>query len=99
MNSASLTVCARKDLRSGVDASFMLDVSLEAPPGITILFGPSGAGKTALLDCIAGLARPDAGRIAIAERILFDSALGINVSPQVRGVGYVFQDLALFPHL
>jgi molybdate transport system ATP-binding protein len=78
---------------------FELDLAISLPPGITILFGPSGAGKTTLLDCIAGLVRPDAGRIAVAENILFDSALGINVPPQRRRVGYVFQDLALFPHL
>src|SRR6476646_1195247 len=78
---------------------FELDLSITLAPGITILFGPSGAGKTTLLDCIAGLVRPDMGRIATQEKILFDSALGINVSPQLRRVGYVFQDLALFPHL
>src|SRR6202047_515742 len=99
MNSASLTVCARKDLRSGVDASFMLGVSLEAPPGITILFGPSGAGKSTLMDCIAGLAWPDAGRIAIGEHALFDVDRGVNLPSQQRHVAYVFQTLALFPHM
>ncbi len=69
------------------------------PPGITILFGPSGAGKTTTLDCIAGLVQPDEGRIATREHVLFDSAAGINLPPQLRKVGYVFQDLALFPHL
>jgi molybdate transport system ATP-binding protein len=87
--------------RSG--KSFELDVEVALPPGITILFGPSGAGKTTLLDCVAGLVRPDSGRIATRvateERVLFDGALGINLPPQVRRVGYVFQDLALFPHL
>lgn len=83
--------------RPGKD--FELDLSITLAPGITILFGPSGAGKTTLLDCIAALVQPDAGRIATQEKILFDSALGINVSPQLRRVGYVFQDLALFPHL
>jgi molybdate transport system ATP-binding protein len=78
---------------------FELDVTVTLPSGITILFGASGAGKTTLLDCIAGLVRPEEGRIATQEKILFESALGINISPQFRRVGYVFQDLALFPHL
>ncbi len=83
--------------RQGKD--FELDLAVSFPPGITILFGPSGAGKTTLLDCIAGLTTPDAGRISIADRALFDSNLAVNVPPQRRKIGYVFQDLALFPHL
>jgi molybdate transport system ATP-binding protein len=79
--------------------SFELDVQASLPPGITILFGASGAGKTTLLDCIAGLVQPDAGRITTKEKVLFDRARGINLPPQLRRVGYVFQDLALFPHL
>lgn len=78
---------------------FVLDVSFEIPPGITILFGPSGAGKSTVLDCVAGLARPDAGRIAIGEELLFDSEAGVNCSPRARHVAYVFQTLALFPHM
>src|SRR6266852_2285438 len=87
------------EIRKRSSKDFELELSVSLPPGITILFGASGAGKTTLLDCLAGLVRPDAGRIAIAEKILFDSAQEINVPPQVRRVGYVFQDLALFPHL
>ena len=86
-------------IRKRLGKDFELHLAISLPPGITILFGPSGAGKTTLLDCIAGLVHSDAGRIAIAENTLFDSALGINVPPQRRKVGYVFQDLALFPHL
>jgi molybdate transport system ATP-binding protein len=78
---------------------FELQVEFSAPPGFTILFGPSGAGKTTLLDCVAGLVAPDAGRIAIGERILFDGDEGVDVPVAKRGVGYVLQDLALFPHL
>jgi molybdate transport system ATP-binding protein len=78
---------------------FVLDVEFQAAPGFTILFGASGAGKTTLLDCVAGLATPDAGRIAIGGRVLFDSAPGTDVTAAKRHVGYVFQDLALFPHL
>ncbi len=81
------------------DGEFELLVAFSAPPGITILFGPSGAGKTTLLDCIAGLTTPDDGQIAIAQKTIFDSARGMDSSPQARRVGYVFQDLALFPHL
>ncbi len=86
-------------IRKLMGQDFDLDLALALPPGITILFGPSGAGKTTLLDCMAGLIRPDAGRIAVQEMALFDSTLGINVPSRLRRVGYVFQDLALFPHL
>ncbi len=78
---------------------FVLDVSLQVSPGITILFGPSGAGKSTVLDCIAGLARPDAGRIAVGEEVLFDSERVVNLPPQSRRIAYVFQTLALFPHM
>jgi molybdate transport system ATP-binding protein len=74
-------------------------VQLAVPPGITILFGASGAGKTTLLDCLAGLLEPDAGRIALRGRVLFDRAKGVSVPTRKRLLGYVFQDLALFPHL
>jgi molybdate transport system ATP-binding protein len=80
-------------------SSFQLDVSIEVPAGITILFGPSGAGKSTLLDCLAGLLRPDSGRVSIDDKILFDSAARANLPPQKRGIAYVFQSLALFPRL
>lgn len=78
---------------------FLLDVALEVPPGFTILFGASGAGKSTLLDCIAGLLKPAAGKIAVGSDALFDSARNVNLPPQARRIGYVFQSLALFPHL
>lgn len=78
---------------------FSLDVSFSAAPGFTILFGASGAGKTTLLDCVAGLTQPDAGRISIDDRVLFDSSSRVNVSIPKRRSGYVFQSLALFPHM
>jgi molybdate transport system ATP-binding protein len=78
---------------------FLLDVALDAPSGFTILFGASGAGKTTLFDCLAGLATPDSGRISLADRVLFDSSLRVNVTTAQRRVGYVFQSLALFPHM
>lgn len=98
VNPSALAASIRKE-RRGRDASFVLDISLEAPPGITILFGPSGAGKSTLLDCIAGLVRPDAGRIAIGDAVLFDSAAHADTPPQKRRIAYVFQSLSLFPHL
>ena len=64
-----------------------------------MLLGPSGGGKTSILDCIAGLARPDSGRIVLGSRVLFDSAARIDVPVAKRRLGYLFQDLALFPHL
>lgn len=68
-------------------------------PGLTVLFGPSGAGKTSVLHAIAGLRRPQAGRIAVAGTSLFDAEKGIDLPPEARRAGYVFQDTRLFPHL
>jgi molybdate transport system ATP-binding protein len=86
-------------IRKQLTASFRLDVRFSLEAGITILFGPSGAGKTTLLDCISGLSSPDWGRISLGSRVLFDSDKQINLPVRHRKVGYVFQDLALFPHL
>ena len=88
----------RKRLLSA-EHEFSLQVDFAAEPGFTILFGPSGAGKTTLLDCIAGLASPDAGRITVNNRVLFDNEIHLDVPVAKRQIGYVFQDLALFPHL
>lgn len=96
---APLSARIRKERRNSQSPPFLLDVSLEVLPGFTILFGPSGAGKSTLLDCIAGLVRPDEGRIFTGETVLFDSSLAIDVAAQNRRVAYVFQTLALFPHL
>ncbi|MGA8493260.1 MAG: molybdenum ABC transporter ATP-binding protein [Terriglobales bacterium] len=84
---------------SNAGRDFTLDVGFSLAPGITIVFGPSGAGKTTLLDCIAGLTTPDSGKIAVGDRILFDHAQETNLPVPSRKIGYVFQDLALFPHL
>ncbi len=67
-----------------------------AGPGLTALFGPSGAGKTSILNMVAGLLKPDRGHIRVGERTLFDA--GIDLPPEVRRVGYIFQDGRLFPH-
>jgi molybdate transport system ATP-binding protein len=99
VNGTMLIARIRKEQRGARASSFVLDVSIEVPHGITILFGPSGAGKSTLLDCIAGLARPDEGRITTNDDLLFDSSSAIDLPPQKRHIAYVFQTLALFPHL
>lgn len=66
---------------------------------VVALAGPSGAGKTSVLHAIAGLVRPESGRIEIDGRVLYDSAAGVDVPTHRRRVGYVFQDARLFPHL
>jgi molybdate transport system ATP-binding protein len=71
---------------------------LSAGAGVTALFGPSGAGKTSVLNMVAGLLRPDAGRIGVDGEWLFDSKAGIDLPPERRRAGYVFQDGRLFPH-
>lgn len=79
---------------------FMVQASFTGPsPGVTALFGRSGAGKTSVISMTAGLIRPDEGRISIDGRCIFDSSRGIDVPPHKRRVGYIFQDGRLFPHL
>ena len=78
---------------------FSIDVEFSVSAGVTVIFGPSGSGKTTLLQCIAGLLRPDKGVIAIDGELVFESVKKISLTPQQRRIGYVFQDLALFPHM
>jgi molybdate transport system ATP-binding protein len=78
---------------------FGLEVDAGFPPGWTALFGPSGAGKTTLLEIVAGLRQPDTGCVTMNGRVLFDASQRLQVPPHRRGIGYVPQDLALFPHL
>ena len=88
-----------RKLVSSPDSAFHVDIDFSFPPGITIIFGPSGAGKTTLLDCIAGLVSPDSGSILLGDQVFFDPKANINLSPANRRIGYVFQDLGLFPHM
>ena len=90
----SLIVELRKDL-----GSFVLDVSFTAENGVTALLGASGCGKSLTLKCIAGIERPDSGHIELDGRVLFDSQQHINLPPQQRRVGYLFQNYALFPNM
>ncbi len=97
---ASELIVSFRSARSGRGSpSFVAEVEFSAPVGVTVLFGSSGAGKTTILDCIAGVLRPEKGRIAVGERALFDSERSVDVSVSDRRVGYVFQSLALFPHM
>ncbi|MDR7511092.1 MAG: ATP-binding cassette domain-containing protein [Armatimonadota bacterium] len=81
------------------DRDFTLDVAFQAPPGVTVLFGPSGSGKSTTLAAIAGLVRPDGGRIALGDQVWFDAERRVTRPVHTRGVSFVFQSLALFPHL
>ncbi len=78
---------------------FTLDAQLECHSGITSIFGPSGSGKTTLLDCVAGLRLPESGSAELAEETLFNSQKHVTVAAEKRNIGYVFQSVALFPHL
>jgi molybdate transport system ATP-binding protein len=78
---------------------FSLNFSFAANDGVTALVGPSGSGKTTVLNLIAGLLKPDAGKIVLRDQVLFDSSTMSNQPPEQRGIGYVFQDYQLFPHL
>ena len=89
-----LSVDAEKRL-----GDFSMTVHFEAKSGITALFGPSGAGKTTLVNMIAGLVAPDRGRIVLEDIVLFDSTAGVNVPAHRRRIGYVFQEGRLFPHM
>lgn len=90
-----LRVRARKAL-----GSFVLDAELDVPlTGLTVLFGASGAGKSTLLNLIAGLHRPDAGRVEVGPLVFFDADSKVDVPVERRGLGVVFQDARLFPHL
>jgi len=79
--------------------AFQLDVAFQSAAPITALFGRSGAGKTSVINAIAGISRPERGRIEIGGRLLMDSAAGLWVQPERRRIGYVFQEGLLFPHL
>jgi molybdate transport system ATP-binding protein len=94
-----LSVQIAKKFGAAGASTFRLQVSEGFPPGFTVVFGPSGAGKSTLLDCVAGLLKPDSGRIKLGEQFFFDSEKGTFLAPQKREIGYVFQSLALFPHL
>jgi molybdate transport system ATP-binding protein len=82
-----------------VQGAFTLDITAQLDRPITALFGPSGAGKTTVLDAVAGLRTPASGSIRINDRVVFDRERSVNVPAHSRHVGYVAQDVALFPHM
>ena len=86
------------DIRQSFEG-FRLDVAFSAPKGVTVLFGRSGSGKTSIVNAVAGLTRPEAGRIALDGDPLFDSASNVFAPPHRRRLGYVFQEGRLFPHM
>ena len=79
--------------------NFLLDVDFSMDSGVFAILGASGCGKSMALKCIAGIERPNEGRIVLNDRVLFDSEKRINLPPQKRKVGYMFQDYALFPNM
>jgi len=83
----------------GGGRSFALQARFAAEARALVLFGPSGSGKSLTLTALAGLLTPDAGRICVGGRVLFDASARVNLPARQRGVGYLFQDYALFPHL
>ncbi|MBC7852799.1 MAG: ATP-binding cassette domain-containing protein [Pirellulaceae bacterium] len=87
------------DCRFRHSSRFALELAFEAGAGVTALVGPSGCGKTTTLRLIAGLLKPDSGRIQLGDRVLFDGTKRVNLPPEQRELGLVFQDYQLFPHL
>lgn len=90
----SLIVDIEKDF-----GSFYLKANIKQEKGVLGFLGESGCGKSMTLKCIAGIVKPDRGRIVLNGRVLFDSEKKINLPPQERKVGYLFQNYALFPHM
>jgi molybdate transport system ATP-binding protein len=94
---ADSTLCVQARVRG--DERFDLDVAFTVPAGVTVLLGPSGSGKSTTLNLIAGLVRPIAGRITLGQELWFDASRGVDVPVHRRRVGFLFQSLALFPHM
>jgi molybdate transport system ATP-binding protein len=99
MTQTALTARIHFDRSLRSNSNFVLDVALDFDPGVTVIFGPSGAGKSTLLDCVAGLLKPQRSKITVSGETLLDANAGIDIRPERRHIGYVFQSLALFPHM
>ncbi len=79
--------------------AFELNLHFQTGEGISVILGPSGAGKTLLLNCVGGFVRPDEGRILVSDELYFDAPANVHLPPRLRHCGYIFQDHALFPHM
>lgn len=99
MSHADATLSVDLEVARGSHEAFIVRACFAAPAGITALFGASGCGKTTVLEAIAGVRRPRAGRLALGGANWFDAVAGVNLAPQHRAVSLVFQSLALFPHM
>jgi molybdate transport system ATP-binding protein len=99
MTGETLTVRIALTMPRDQGGPFVLDVAFDAPPGITVLFGPSGAGKSSTLACVAGIKRPDRGRITLGDCVWFDAEARTTLPIHERRAAYLFQTLALFPHM
>jgi molybdate transport system ATP-binding protein len=93
-----LEVDIRKTLHSR-DRTFVLEAAFSSHDDLTVIFGASGSGKSLTIQSIAGLVRPESGRIAVGGGVLFDHQQGVDLPTRERKMGYLFQDYALFPHL
>lgn len=98
MTSAALSVRLVLEPK-GDPRGLHIDVAFDVPPGVTVLFGPSGAGKSRTLASIAGLLRPHRGRISLGDEVWFDAEQRVELPIHRRRIAYVFQSLALFPHM
>jgi molybdate transport system ATP-binding protein len=87
------------DCRHHFRGGFQLHAAFQTAHQVTALFGPSGSGKSSVLNIIAGLVAPRSGRVSLGQQTLLDTARGINLKPEERQIGFVFQDHLLFPHL
>lgn len=89
----------RNDKKKGIEPAFTLDANFETEDELVVLFGRSGSGKTTALQCISGLLEPNGGKIIVNDKVYFDCHKRIDLPVQERGLGYVFQNYALFPHM
>lgn len=99
MTTSDAALSVDLEIPRGAGGAFVVRARFVARPGITVLFGASGCGKTTVLEAIAGIRRPRAGRLALGGTTWFDAAAGVHVPPHRRGASLVFQSLALFPHM